>query len=163
MNGADFLHRLGFPLGFRYAPVSVVRWFWKQGPLGRLDLTDEKRLELFLQQPVAHEKEIAFMRSGWPRLSLRSARESFMQGFDGVAQDSRLMCMDFGFRVEDIRPELPVQLWYGRLDTFVPLNHGVQIAARIGGGAHLNVVDETHGSIVVNQINGILEDLVRST
>lgn len=163
MSGADWVHKLGFPLGFRYAPFSVVRWFWKYEGSGRLDLTDEKRLELLLQKPVTHEKDSDFMKSGWPRLSLRSSRESFMQGFDGVWQDGRLACMNFGFRVEDIRPELPVQLWYGKLDTFVPLNHGRQIAARLGGRACLRVVDETHGSIVVNRMEEILEDLIRST
>jgi pimeloyl-ACP methyl ester carboxylesterase len=163
MSGADWVHKLGFPLGLRYAPFSVVRWFWKYEGSGRLDLTDEKRLELLLQNPIAHEKDSDFMKSDWPRLSLRSSRECFMQGFDGVWQDGRLVCMDFGFRVEDIRPELPVQLWYGKLDTFVPLNHGRQIAARLGGRACLRVVDETHGSIVVNRMKDILEDLVRST
>lgn len=105
-------------MGLRYAPLSVVRWFWRRDPSGRLDLTDEKRLELLLQKSVAHEKDRKFMQSDWPRLSLRSARESYRQGYDGVAQDGRLMCMNFGFRVEDIRPELPMQLWYGKLDTF---------------------------------------------
>lgn len=162
MSGADWLHRLGFPVGLRYAPLSVVRWFWQQDPSGRLDLTDEKRLELLLQKPIAHEKDIKVMKSDWPRLALRSARECFVQGFEGVWQDGRLMCMDFGFRIEDIRPELPVQLWYGKLDTSVPLNHGVQIAARLGGRAHLRVEDETHGSMV-NWTKEILEDLVRST
>ncbi|RHZ52341.1 hypothetical protein CDV55_103428 [Aspergillus turcosus] len=87
MSGADWLHRLAFPLGFRYAPLSVVRWFWKQEGSGRLDLTDEKRLELLLQKPIAHEKDIEFMKTDWPRLSLRSARECFVQGFHGVWQD----------------------------------------------------------------------------
>lgn len=163
MSGADWVHRLGFPLGFRYAPLSVVRWFWKLEGSGRLDLSDERRLELLLQKPIAHEKDIDFMKTDWPRLSLRSTRESFAQGFDGVWQDGRLVCMDYGFRIEDIRPELPVHLWYGKLDTFVPPNHGVQIAARLGGRAYLRLEDETHASIVVNQMKEILEHLVRST
>jgi pimeloyl-ACP methyl ester carboxylesterase len=71
--------------------------------------------------------------------------------------------MDHGFRIEDIRPELPVHLWYGKLDSFVPPNHGVQIAARLGGRAYLRLEDETHASIVVNRMREILEHLVRST
>ncbi|PVH91920.1 alpha/beta hydrolase fold protein [Periconia macrospinosa] len=163
MSGADWLHRLGFTVGYRYAPLSAVRWFWKRDPAGRLDLTDEKRLALELQKPITQEKDAEGVNSDWTRLSLRSAREAFAQGFDGVAQDGRVLCMNFGFRIEDIRPDLPVQLWYGKLDTFVPLNHGEQIAARLGGRAHLRVKDETHGSILVNWTKEILEDLVRST
>jgi pimeloyl-ACP methyl ester carboxylesterase len=125
-------------------------------------MTDEKRLELLLQRPVAHEKDQAFMKSDWPRLGLVSARESFAQGYEGIWQDGRLICTDFGFRVEDIRTDLPVQLWYGKLDMFVPPNHGVQIAARLDGRAQLRLVDETHASIVLNRMKEILEDLVGS-
>jgi hypothetical protein len=97
------------------------------------------------------------------RLYLRSTRESFAQGFEATLVDGRVMCTDWGFRIEDIRPDLPVQLWYGKLDTFVPLNHGVQIAARLGGRAHLRVEDETHASISGQRMKQeILRDLVRS-
>lgn len=162
MSGADWVHRLGFPLGLRYAPLGVVRWFWRHEGSGRVDLPDEERLERLLRQPVAHEKDAVFMRSGWPRLAVRSTREAFGQGFEGVWWDGRLMCGDFGFRVEDVRRDLPVLLWYGRLDGFVPLNHGVQIAKRLGGRARLRVEEETHGSIVVNWAKEILEGLVES-
>lgn len=163
MSGADLLHKLGFPYGFRYAPLAVTRWFWQNDILGRLNLTDEQRLKIMLRQPAGHEKDIAFMKSAWPPLSLRSSRESFSQGFEGIWQDGKLMCMEFGFRIEEIRHDLPVDLWYGKLDTFVPPNHGVQIAARLGENAHLRLVDETHASIVINQIKDIFEDLTRRT
>jgi pimeloyl-ACP methyl ester carboxylesterase len=55
-----------------------------------------------------------------------------------------------GFRIEDIRKDLPVQLWYGKDDCFVPAHHGVQIAARLGGDdgrVVLRVEDNTHASI----------------
>jgi pimeloyl-ACP methyl ester carboxylesterase len=97
------------------------------------------------------------------RLSLRSQRESFAQGCDAVLLDGKLMSSDFGFRVEDIRPDLPVQLWYGKHDTFVPLRHGEQIAARLGGRAQLRVADETHASIPINFREEILRDLLRGT
>lgn len=163
MSGAGWVHRLGFPMGLRYAPFSLVRWFWQQDPSARLDLTDEQRLELLLQRPVAHEKDLAFVKSDWPRLSLRSGRECFGQGFEGVWQDGKVICTDFGFRIEEIRPDLPMQLWYGKLDTFVPPNHGVQIAARLGTRAYLRMEDETHASIVVNCAKDAFDTLSRST
>ncbi|KAL5340158.1 alpha/beta-hydrolase [Aspergillus crustosus] len=163
MKGAGWVHRLGFPLGFRYAPLGLVRWFYKYEGSGRLDLTDEQRLKRLLQRPVGHEKDNDFMRTDWPRLSVQSTRECFKQGFEGVWQDGRLMCTDFGFRIEDIRPGLPVQLWYGKFDTSVPLNHGVQIAARLGERADLRVVDETHASIVVNCMRDVFEALLASS
>ncbi len=70
--------------------------------------------------------------------------------------------MDFGFRIEDIRPDLPVQLWYGKHDVFVPLYHGETIANRLGDRANLRVEDETHASIFYNWREQFLEDLVKS-
>ncbi|TAQ91199.1 hypothetical protein B7494_g488 [Chlorociboria aeruginascens] len=169
MRGSNFVHWIGFTFGFHYSPSFLLRWFWQREPTGRLDLTDEKRLELWLQREskpkaTVHEKDIELLKDeDFLRVSLRSCRESFAQGFEGVRQDGKLISSDFGFRIEDIRPDLPVQLWYGKHDTFVPLNHGVQIAARLGGRAHLRVEDETHGSISMNLKRQYLEDLVRST
>jgi len=68
--------------------------------------------------------------------------------------------VDFGFRIEDIRSDLPKKLWYGKMDTFVPLNHGEQIAKRLGGSANLRVLDETHASIFFNNRKEILEHMI---
>lgn len=169
MSGADLLHRMAFTIGFRYCPHSIfMRWFFELQPGGRLDLTDEQRLEHLLQsasksQATTHEKDLeVFKNKDFLRVSLRTARECFAQGYDGVLQDGKLLSTDHGFRVEDIRPDLPVQLWYGKHDICVPLNHGEQVAARLGGGerVHLRVEDETHGSIVLNRRREILEALL---
>lgn len=55
-----------------------------------------------------------------------------------------------------------MRLWYGRLDRFVPLNHGVQIAARLGGGENvqLRVEDESHSGIFFNWRKEILRGLI---
>lgn len=168
MSGADLLHRLGFPHGWRYSPAVILRLFLQREPAGRLDWSDEKRLELTQQavlksSATSHPKDVELWTDeGFLRLSLRSARESYAQGFDGVLLDGKLACMDFGFRVEDIRPDLPVQLWYGKLDSDVPLNHGLQIAARLGGRATLRVENETHGSISQKWKREELEALLKS-
>lgn len=168
MSGADFIHWVGFTFGWRYSPAFIMRWFLQRDPGGRLDWSDEKRLELLQQQvsrssATAHRKDLEVMTDDdFLRLYLRSARESFAQGFEGVLLDGKLMCMDFGFRIEDIRPDLPVQLWYGKDDTFVPLNHGMQIAARLGGRASLRVEDDTHASISQHWKKEELEELIKS-
>lgn len=156
-----------FFLGHRYLPSVVVAWYKRQ-PMGRLDLTDEKRLELLMQQAskshaTSHEKDADIMMDeDIQRVSLRTTRESFGQGFDGARQDGKLMSIDYGFRIEEIRPDLPVRLWYGKDDTNVPLNHGEQIAARLGGRAHLRVRKETHTSIFFNWRAEVLKDLIGS-
>lgn len=166
MSGANWAHWLGFTVGWRYSPTVFLRWFFKRDPTGRMDLTDEERLELLLSpsrlQTITDQKDLEVLKNeDFLRLMLRSTRESQAQGFDGVRQDGKVMCMDFGFRIEDIRLDLPVQLWYGKHDTFIPLNHGEQIAARLGGSAHLRVVDETHVSISANCRKEVLEEIIR--
>jgi hypothetical protein len=171
MKGVKFWNWVGFSMGYRYSipsMVFLVRWFWQRDPIARLDLTDNQRLELMLQHAERVEgkvpaKDLAVMKDvDILRLQLRSARESFAQGYDGTLQDGKLKCVDWGFRVEDIRPDLPVQLWYSKHDMNVPVNHGVQIAARLGGRAHLRVEDETHASIWANMREDILTELVKS-
>lgn len=160
---------MGFTFGWRWTPRFIGWWFLQTWPGARLDLSDSQRLEL-LQQEIKksratyHPKDSVFIDDeDTLRLSLRSQRESFAQGCDAVLLDGKLMSSDFGFRVEDIRPDLPVQLWYGKHDTFVPLRHGEQIAARLGGRAQLRVEDETHASIPINFREEILRDLLRGT
>jgi pimeloyl-ACP methyl ester carboxylesterase len=144
------------------------RWFWKRDAIGRVDLSDEERLEMLLQQVEKSksnmsEKELAAMSDlDFHRLALRSTREAFSQGFDGVLLDGKLCCLDFGFKVEDIRPDLPVHLWYGKQDVFVPPNHGVQLAKRLGSRAYLRLEDETHVSLMVNRKKEILENLIKA-
>lgn len=166
MKGACWVNWLGFTLGYRYFPMATG-WYLKRQLAANLDLSDEKRYQKLrkevLKSKSMPEKDREIMKDeSTLRLFLRTSRQSFSQGSDAAVQDGRLMCMDFGFRVEDIRPDLPVQLWYGKQDVAVPLNHGVQIAARLGGRAALRVVDETHLSIWANYGEEALRELVRS-
>jgi pimeloyl-ACP methyl ester carboxylesterase len=166
MKGARFLNWIGFTFGYRYAPVGAMKWFFEREVIGRMDLTDEERLELLLSQAAkaeasTHPKDLELLKDkDFFRVSLRSSRECFAQGFAAVVEDGKLMSSDFGFRIEDIRKDLPVRLWYGSADFFVPLNHGKQIAARLGESARLRVEEETHGSIVANWEKEVLKDIV---
>lgn len=160
----NWLNWLGFTIGHPYFP-GIVRWWISRDPIARLDLPDEERLELIQRQFLGskpHEKDVeVFKNEDLLRLILRSSREHFAQGTDAFSQDGTLMCTDLGFALENISPDLPFQLWYGKLDTNVPLIHGEQIALRLGGRAHLRVEDETHSSLVVNWKEKFMEDLIK--
>ncbi|KAK2606213.1 hypothetical protein QQS21_003384 [Conoideocrella luteorostrata] len=168
MKGAQLVNRIGYPYGLRFCPSWLNRWFWRRDAIGRVDLTDDERLKLLLQQierakPTMSEKELAAMSDvNFHRQALRSTREGFSQGYDGVLVDGRLCCLDFGFRVEDFRPDLPVHLWYGKQDVFVPPNHGVQLAKRLGSRAVLRLEDETHVSLLMNWKEEIVGNLLRT-
>ncbi|KAI4650656.1 hypothetical protein J4E93_003013 [Alternaria ventricosa] len=155
MKGADILHQLGIPYGWKYAPAFLTKWFLSRDAFGRMDLSDEERFQRVLDPSnlasIKDPRDRELMADeDLVRLMLRSTREARAQGFDGIAVDGKVICSDWGFRVEDIRKDLPVQLWYGKDDCFVPANHGVQIAARLGSDNEnvvLRVEDATHSTI----------------
>ncbi|KZL74209.1 alpha/beta hydrolase [Colletotrichum tofieldiae] len=165
MAGAGWFHWLGFTYGWRYTP-RLAGWFFHRQ--GRFHLSDEKRLELQLEEAETHKAAYPKQELGiWTDSELvgrmvMTSRQYYAQGIDGVSHDGYLDGTEFGFRIEDIRSDLPVRLWYGKEDTFVPLNHGKQIANRLGDSAHLRVEDDTHASIFFRWRKEILADLMEN-
>lgn len=163
MAGAGWFHWLGFTFGWRYAP-RLAAWFFKSQE--QLDLPDEKRLDIRIQQ--AKKQDAQFPESEkdiWTNKDIAgrmvmSSRQVYLQGIDGFSQDGYLLCTEFGFDIRDIRHDLPITLWYGKHDTFVPPNHGRQIAKRLGDHVRLRLEDDTHASIFFRWRKEILEDLV---
>lgn len=166
--GMRWPNYLGWTFGQRMFP-GLCRWWFGREPGARLDLSDEERLSRLRQafekgKAKMHPKDrTVFGDVDWMRIHLRTAREAYEQGMDGFSLDYKVLNSDFGFRIEDIRKDLPVYLWYGRLDVNVPLQHGEKIAARVGDNARLRVEeDETHASIWANFKEEYLGELVRA-
>ncbi|KAI1118741.1 alpha/beta hydrolase fold protein [Nemania sp. NC0429] len=166
-KGMDWWHWIGFTIGFRYFP-GACRWWFSRETLGRLDLTDQERYDRFQQDWAkarlkAHPKDVAALdEADLVRWLVRNHREAYHQGFDGFVLDGNLSSRDFGFRIEDIRHDLPVHLWYGKYDTSVPPGHGEEIAARLGPNARLKIEDETHGSLTWNCRVRALDELLEA-
>ncbi|KAB8360877.1 hypothetical protein FH972_024611 [Carpinus fangiana] len=164
MRGATVMHQVGFKM-YPYTPAFVNRWYWRSQTGGSLDWSEEKRLEHHLNnypkpKTVADEKNFEVMTDKTnARLFLRSVQATFAQGFDPTLQDGKLLSKPLGFRIEDIRADLPVRLWYGNLDVNVPLHHGETIAKRLGDQATLTVLDEPHASIFFKWREQFLQDL----
>ena len=169
MKGAQLVNRIGYPYGFRFTPnflKPLHTWFWRRDAYGRVDLTDEERFKMLMKQVETakmhpKDKEV-FKDENFIRIGLQSTRQGFEQGFDGVFEDGKLCCLDLGFKVEDIRPDLPIHLWYGKYDVNVPANHGIQLEKRLGSRAVLNLKDETHASVTANWKKQIIEDLLKA-
>jgi pimeloyl-ACP methyl ester carboxylesterase len=105
--------------------------------------------------PVCGDRDYLWM-------NLRRAGEVYEQGMDGMSDDFRLLNSDFGFKIEDVRKDLPVHIWHGRLDDMVPLQHAEKVAARLGDNAHLRITDDTHLSVWAEQKEEYLGELVRA-
>lgn len=154
---------------FMYFP-ALVRWFQKRVVSILYSLPPEKMAELVSGRLSRRsyswlgpsEKDMARLRDPeFLTMLIGFYREHYRQGVDGHMEDGRVLTSDLGFRVEDIRSSLPIQLWYSRQDTNVPLRIGEAIATRLSSPPDLHVVeDETHLSLVLGYSHDALERLL---
>lgn len=89
----------------------------------------------------------------------RALEDGFSQGTKGYARDLILALSNWGFDVETLR--LPIDLWYGRLDTS-PVHSpdfGVTLANRLPQ-ATLHILDDEGGSLLWTRSHEILETLI---
>ena len=65
---------------------------------------------------------------------------------------------ELGFKLEDIRADLPIDLWYGKEDASVSWQVGEALTKVLGESAKLFVRDEAHLSLAF----GCREEILRS-
>jgi pimeloyl-ACP methyl ester carboxylesterase len=88
----------------------------------------------------------------------KCTRESVAAGVAGWRDDDLAFEKSWGFSLEDIR--VPVQLWQGKQDRFVPFAHGEWLAARIPGvEAHLSP-DDGHITLLARRVPEVHEWLL---
>lgn len=88
------------------------------------------------------EEVVAWLISG--------IKEGLRTGDAGLRDDSLSLAMPWGFDLREIH--VPVQIWHGGQDRFVPFSHGQWLAARIpGADVHLEP-DEGHLTIVFRHL-----------
>ena len=166
-RGMHLMGWMGWTFGQRWFP-GLARWWFSRDPGARLDLSEDERMKLMLDAYEKNKKQMdpkdrpVLGDKNFMLMHIRRSQEAFGQGMDGMSDDFRLLNGDFGFKVEDIRKDLPVPIWHGTSDVFVPLHHGQKVAARIGENARLRLTDDTHASIWANQKAEYLGDLVKA-
>lgn len=126
-------------------------------------MSPEKHFELLKEcarKATPHEREVGkFDTDESAKLWLKTSREAFRNGLDGIVADTNRLAGDWGFELENIRKDLPMRLWYGEHDELCPPGVGRYIEARLGN-VKLRIVNETHGSMFANQTEAYLGDLV---
>jgi pimeloyl-ACP methyl ester carboxylesterase len=83
----------------------------------------------------------------------------FRQGVDGWIGDDLAFVAPFGFAVEEIA--VPVLVWHGRHDRFVPVSHGEWLARAIPHAEARITVDDGHITIIADRIPAVHEWLLR--
>lgn len=94
---------------------------------------------------------------------LEAFRESYVQGSRGVAYDAGfdLIKYSWGFKLEDI--EFPnIHFWHGALDKGIPLSMVKSMIGKISSAILKIYPHDGHMSIVINQIEEIIEDIIGS-
>jgi hypothetical protein len=89
-------------------------------------------------------------------------REHYKQGVDGYMEEGRILSRVMGFKLEDVSPPVPIQLWYCKQDDHVPLRIGEAVAARLDNRTGFYVRDEPHLSIVLKYRYDALELLLET-
>jgi len=95
------------------------------------------------------------------RAIVASSREHRRQGFSGFMQEGRILAQDWDFRLEDIGFR-PIHMWYGSEDVNVPPHMGSMLAAKIGDGVELNILNETHLTLMFSCADQVLKDLLQA-
>jgi pimeloyl-ACP methyl ester carboxylesterase len=111
-------------------------------------------------QDLVSEVDRASVTGEFAAYLAQDGRIALANGYWGWFDDDLAFTRDWGFRLEDIR--VPVAVWQGGQDRFVPYAHGAWLAEHVlGARAHLY---EEHGhlSLGLASFGAILGDLVEN-
>ncbi len=90
--------------------------------------------------------------------SLASLNAAVRDGVHGWLDDDLAFVRPWGFSLDSIR--VPVSIWHGREDRFVPVSHGEWLAANVPGArAHL-LAGEGHISLSRRRYGDVLDELI---
>lgn len=156
LSGMSWANWLTFQ-GLSYCP-GLVRWLQHKIANVLTTIPTEKLVDMYRRSSGTllyrwfgpNQKDAVYLEDPHFYASmLEFQKEHYKQGVEGFLEDGRVFVSDLGFRLEDIRASLPLQLWCGEQDTNVPLRIGRAVAGRLRCQPALYVRDETHLSLVM--------------
>lgn len=142
-------------LAARYVPF-LSRWFLAK--MGGSYADPEKFLNMVKRGIPTPDRELAEQRPEAIQQFCAAAVESHRQGVDGDFIETQLYSRMWGFRLSEI--SVPVALWYGEVDNFVPPAMGHYYASQIPKSTLHIVPDGGHFSTINNYVDAILAELL---
>jgi pimeloyl-ACP methyl ester carboxylesterase len=102
---------------------------------------------------LVSEADQAALDAGYAEHWVGSMPEVLAQGVAGWRDDDLAFTEPFGFEMRDIA--VPLLVWHGRQDRFVPAAHGEWLAANVPG-AEARITDEDgHLTVIVDRIGDV--------
>jgi pimeloyl-ACP methyl ester carboxylesterase len=102
--------------------IHIVGWWWRRFP----------PLALLWFRAVLSPGDRGVFRRREVQVAMgRSIQESMRSGTSGVAHEFRLLCTNWGERLEQVKAR--VSMWHGLEDTYVPVSMCRKVAGRIPG------------------------------
>jgi pimeloyl-ACP methyl ester carboxylesterase len=86
-------------------------------------------------------------------------REALRDGVEGWVQDDIVFVMPWGFELADI--SVPVQVWHGAQDQFVPVAHGRWLAERIPDAEEHVYAEDGHLTLQIARVGDVHDWLLR--
>jgi pimeloyl-ACP methyl ester carboxylesterase len=108
---------------------------------------------------LVSEPDAAVLTGEYADFAAESIRDALSSGIWGWFDDDLALLGDWGFALDGI--EVPVSIWHGHEDRFVPLAHGAWLAEHVSG-ASVHLLDgHGHLSLAVAHFDRILDDMLR--
>ena len=161
-NNMSFVHQT--VLYMSYCAPSFLGWVmdWELGRAARN--RNPEVLKAMMKRATARlpqRDQEAFASAEFGNVMVASARESFAKpGGDGIALESHLLTLYWGFEVEDIElAGRELTIWHGRLDANCPIGMAEKAATLLRGAKTVFLNEEGH-SLAAHQTEAIVKSLV---
>lgn len=107
---------------------------------------------------LVSEPDRKALTGDYAEFSLVSLKAALSNGVYGWLDDDLAFVSPWGFSVESI--QVPVSIWQGREDRFVPLSHGEWLSANVPGARSHLLDGEGHISLSRHRYGDVLDELI---
>ncbi len=107
---------------------------------------------------LVSEPDAAVLTGAYADFAAQGMHDALRHGFWGWFDDDLAILGNWGFALDEI--EVPVTIWQGRQDRFVPPAHGEWLAANVAGATGRLLDEHGHLSLALAHFGAILDELV---
>jgi pimeloyl-ACP methyl ester carboxylesterase len=109
-------------------------------------------------ESLVSEADAAVLAGDFAELFVQSFQDGLAAGDQGWWDDGVAHLSPWGFELDAVR--VPVKLWHGHQDRFVPVQHGQWLAEHVAGAEADISEDDGHLTLLVNRIPEVHEWLL---